>query len=327
MTSCVAPQPTLGTTSMRLLQTGLALASSSNQENSSVANGKRPMNALTSTVHYTCAPAVASKPTEPSAALVLRTHFPSTPYKVDEWDRALRAANLFIRFIDIPTGFCNGFLVDFPLISHTQIPPNRSSFSTYITEFSKILKRELLKGRYIGPFSETALTALIGPFQSSPISIIPKPGRPNKFRIVQNFSFPLAPTPINPDPSINSLTASDSYPTTWGKFSIIFLLISCLPPGSEAATRNIARAYCTIQLHSLQWPAAVVRAKHDTFYVDTCAPFGASPPSGTYGHIADAGTEILRFQGIGPLDKWVDDHIFFRIRCTHLTNYNIACAK
>ena len=38
--------------------------------------------------------------------------------------------------------------------------------------------------------------------------------------------------------------------------------------------------------------------------------------------MADAGAEILRANGIGPLDKWVDDHIFFRIPRVHLQGYN-----
>jgi len=193
---------------------------------------------------------------------------------------------------------------------HKFPPIDPPSPLTYIAEFTKILEHKLLKGCYIGPISKTTLTTLIGPFQSSPISIIPKPGQPGKFCIVQNFFFPLSPTPINSNPCINSLTAFDSYPTTWGKFSIVYLLISRLPPGSEAATCNIAEAYCTVPLHASQWPAAVIRAKHDTFYVDICAAFFAAPSSGAYAHIANAGTKILRSQGIGPLDKWVDDHIF-----------------
>jgi hypothetical protein len=204
---------------------------------------------------------------------MLRTLFPSTLYKADEWDRALQAANLFFRFIDVPTGLHNGFLVDFPSISHTQSPPNKDSFLTYFNEFSKILDHELSKGQYIGPFSEAALTALIGPFQSSPLSIIPKPGHPGKFRVVQIVSFPLSPTLASPNPSINSCVDPDTYPTTGGKFSIVYLLISRLPPGSEAVTCDVAEAYHTIPLHDSQWPAAVVRAQHDLFYVDTLLQF------------------------------------------------------
>ena len=38
--------------------------------------------------------------------------------------------------------------------------------------------------------------------------------------------------------------------------------------------------------------------------------------------MADAGAEILRANRIGPLDKWVDDHVFFQIPRTQLQSYN-----
>ena len=161
-----------------------------------------------------------------------------------------------------------------------------------------------------------------GPFQTSPLSIIPKPGQPGKFRLVQNFSFPIIPNDRFPFPAINSYINPCNFPATWGKFSIVFLLTSCLPPGSEVATQDVAEAYRTVPLHPSQWPAAIVRTSPTHGCIDTCAAFGATPSAGIYGHVADAAAEIMRFHGISPLDKWVDDHIFFRVQLTHLTEYN-----
>ncbi|OJA11076.1 hypothetical protein AZE42_13252 [Rhizopogon vesiculosus] len=58
------------------------------------------------------------------------------------------------------------------------------------------------------------------------------------------------------------------------------------------------------------------------FCVDTCTAFGATPSAGAYGHVADGGTKIFRAQGLSPLDKWVDDHIFIHIQHEHLPKYN-----
>lgn len=38
--------------------------------------------------------------------------------------------------------------------------------------------------------------------------------------------------------------------------------------------------------------------------------------------VADAGTDIFHSCGIGPISKWVDDHIFFRVLQVHLFKYN-----
>ena len=36
---------------------------------------------------------------------------------------------------------------------------------------------------------------------------------------------------------------------------------------------------------------------------------------------------MFQGQGMGPVVKWVDDHIFFRIPQMHLSDYNNQCAK
>ncbi|KAF5339290.1 hypothetical protein D9757_014866 [Collybiopsis confluens] len=43
---------------------------------------------------------------------------------------------------------------------------------------------------------------------------------------------------------------------------------------------------------------------------------------GTFGHLADAGMEIARGKGLGPVTKWVDDHLWLRILRAHLDEYN-----
>ena len=115
------------------------------------------------------------------------------------------------------------------------------------------------------------------------------------------------------NPSINSFLDSDDFPTTWGTFSIISLLIHQLPPNSQIATRDVAEAYRTIPIHHSQWPGTIVRTGEDSFCIDSMAAFGFSPSAGVYGGLADASTDLFRHHGIGPLAKWVDDHIFIRI--------------
>ena len=110
----------------------------------------------------------------------------------------------------------------------------------------------------------------------------------------------------------------------WGKFSTVYLLASRLPVGSEVATRDMAKAYRTIPLHSSQWPAAVVRISDLLGCIDTSLAFGAAPSAGVYGHLADAAAQIFRHRGLGPIDKWVDDHVFFHIRKEHLADYNLT---
>lgn len=244
-----------------------------------------------------------------------------TPYNPDVWEAHLRDANLLSLYHWIPDGLRHGFVLNLPQIQRTQTPPNKDSILIYQEHVDTIIKAEFSKGRYIGPFSATELENTIGPFQSSPLSIIPK-ATPGKFRLLQNYSFPHNPTSIFPNNSINSFTNSDDFPSTWGTFTLISLLINRLPPGSQLATRDVAEAYRTIPLHHSQWPAAVVRIGEDSFAADTSTCFGVSPSSGAYGVVRDAGNDIMRSKGIGPISAWVDDHVFVRILRVHLEKYN-----
>ena len=221
-----AQQLARGTTNTMSSPNVSVLQSIQKQANSSVLNGREQAAAQTHTNPSIHALDVEPNPMELNIAPGLRTPSALTPYKADVWEHTLHKAGLFLRFMQVPSGMCNGFLVDFPTLSNIQSPPNKESASTYKDEFQKMIDHELAKGRYIGPFSQTQLLAHFGPFQSSPIFISPKPGCPSKFRIIQKFSFPMSPSVQYPNPSINLYINATNFPTSWGTFSIIYLLIS-----------------------------------------------------------------------------------------------------
>ena len=75
------------------------------------------------------------------------------------------------------------------------------------------------------------LESIIGPFQSSPLSLIPKPAKPDTLRVIHNFSYPYPPALYK---SINQDINSTLFLCTWGTFSTISFTIWNLPPGSQA---------------------------------------------------------------------------------------------
>ena len=176
-------------------------------------------------------------------ALERRRWQPQTPYRANTWKLELKQTGLIDRFPSIPAGLHHGFIVGYPALSSVQTPPNSTSLAVYEPEFRDIVNKELAKGRYIGPFPFSRIEASLGPFQTSPLSLIPNPGKPGKFCLIQNFSFPIEVSPCFPNPSINQAVMEEFFPCTWGKCSIIYLLISHLPAGSQVATRNVVEAY------------------------------------------------------------------------------------
>ena len=201
-----------------------------------------------------------------------------------------------------------------PNITRSFTPPNNPSINIHCDAFNTILHKEFSKQRYIGPFTQDLLKSLIGPFQSSPLSIIPKPGKLGKFRLIQNLSYPNTPR-LGEPLSINSQVDPTLFPCEWGSFHTACALVLALPPGCQGATRDVAEAYCTVPLHPSQWPALMVRIADEPalFAVDTSLCFGYRPSAGTYGLVRDAGLEVLQAAGLGPVIAWVDDHLFIRL--------------
>lgn len=257
----------------------------------------------------------------PRAVLELRRLEPVTPYRADEWERALRDAGLEREYRHVVHGLRHGFQVGFPDIAYTQCPPNRASVDEYRPHFDSIIASELAAGRYVGPFTRAEMEEALGHYQSSPMSIIQK-ATAGKYRVLQNFSFPRAPSKLYPQPSINSAISSSDWPCTYGTFRSFCILISALPPGSQMAVLDVREAFRGCPVHPSQWPAGVVRTDDDTFYADTCAAFGSSSSPGVHGSVADAGCEIIRSRGMGPITKWVDDHPIIRVLRAHLSAFN-----
>ncbi|TFY74472.1 hypothetical protein EWM64_g9540 [Hericium alpestre] len=315
-----AAPPSSGTARLRDARVARTVTSSTPGKKSSASTGSVLAVAPPATPAATNAPAAAKDPTARVLAVLRRRSKPCTPYHADAWLRALTDTGLLSKFPLVHNGLSSGFIIGIPKIVHTNAPLNSPSLLEHASEFSRIVNLEFEKGRYLGPFSSSEITSLLGPFQTSPLSLAPKPHNPAKLRLIQNFSHPHSPTPTHS--SINSHIDSDDFPCTWSTFTVICLLISRLPPGSQAAVRDVSEAYRTVPLHPSQWAGVVVRLLEELFAIDTNAAFGARPNAGIYGYLQDAGVDILRFKGLGPISKWVDDHIFIRILREHITEYN-----
>lgn len=103
-----------------------------------------------------------------------------TLYKVEAWTHKLNHLRLSKYFARISDGLLFGLKIDFPLVD-IQTLPNRPSIVKFEADFHTIIQKEIEKGRYIGPFKAEVLEHLIGPSQTTPLSIIPKPRNQGNF--------------------------------------------------------------------------------------------------------------------------------------------------
>jgi hypothetical protein len=269
----------------------------------------------------TSVPDVEKRITEPKTVLEHRRNRALTPYHHEVWHRMLTEHRLLEKYSFIPHSLQFGFDAGIRSIISTFTPDNSPTLYVHTKQYQEIMDREFSCGRYIGPFSRVEVEELLGPFQSSPLSLVPKPGKVDKYRAIHNFSFPHSPR--DNISSINYSIDSNLFPCTWGTFATLCATIWHLPEGSQASIRDVAEAYRTIPILPAQWPGLVVKLREpDQFAINTNDNFGLTSAGGIHGSVADAGTDLFRAVGIGPLSKWVDDHIFFRILREHLPAYN-----
>ena len=263
--------------------------------------------------------------TELRDALRLRTTAARTPLNADGWHHHLSDTGLLCKYPSLVHHIRFGFpLGDFSILS-TFTPNNHASIEQFHDVFDKNMQHELDTGRWLGPYSASVITQVLGPFQTSPMSIIPKPNKPGAYRFIQNLSYPQRP--FREVTSINSRLAIADWPCSWGTFFATALLISSLPPDSEAAIRDVKEAFRSCPIRTEDWAKIVVRVGEDAFCADTCGMFGGRTSGGIHGCVADAGADIMRARGIGPIILWVDDHKFIRILRQHLRLWNERRAR
>ena len=202
----------------------------------------------------------------------------TTPLQHEGWLWLPTKHNLLVKYPNIPRYIQHGADTGIPKIAQTYIPLNNPSTYALPITFKEIITWEFDKGRYSGPFSRVEVEERISPFQTSPLSMVPKAGKPGKFRLIQNLSLPRNNPVIH---SINHVLDSDTFPCTWGTFSTICTLLNNLPLGSQGACRDVAEAYCIIPLAPDQWPGMVIRLSGpDEFGISKCNSFGAATAGG-----------------------------------------------
>lgn len=162
-----------------------------------------------------------------------------TPLNADKLELMARSFGIFQKWAHVIDGVCNGFNVGIKeQFSSSIIHPNHSSSSLDSDFISSYIQAEEAAGRYSSAFSKLELEALIGPFCSSPLGLVPKDS--NSFCLIQDLSFPRH---VNSSTSINSQINSDDFPTGWGTFDDTSRLLLSLPKGCKAAAFDISSAY------------------------------------------------------------------------------------
>ncbi|KAE8179808.1 hypothetical protein CF335_g9464, partial [Tilletia laevis] len=121
----------------------------------------------------------------------------------------LERYNLLSAFLELMKGLENGFNFGIPPITVTRTPPNHKSATSDLKTLNSAIEKEIGLGRACGPYTKKEVEDLIGPFQTSPLGLVPKPN--GKWRMVQDFNYPRK----GDYPAINNYIASDEFVCAW----------------------------------------------------------------------------------------------------------------
>ena len=110
-----------------------------------------------------------------------RKRKPLTPYYGEAWAEQLSRLGLQEKYPCLVQGLAEGFDLGIPCIHRTYTPPNHPSVASLLNVYSSIIEKEFYTGCYIGPFSRAQLELVLGPFQTSPLSLVPKTSKPGKY--------------------------------------------------------------------------------------------------------------------------------------------------
>lgn len=192
--------------------------------------------------------------------------------------------------------------------TNTLIFPNHNSSKLDPDFISNYIEGEVKAGRYSTAFSPADLESIIGPFRTSPIGLVPKPGS-TKLRMIQDLSYPRNDPHT---PSVNSLIDASQFPTAWGSFVNTSQMILSLPQGCELASFDISSAYRLTPILPAQQNWTCV-AWNDKVWVDHAVMFGMASSAGVFGAVADMLVALYNAAGFGPISKWVDDFLVARL--------------
>ena len=165
-------------------------------------------------------------------------------------------------------------------------------------------------------------------YSSDPFSPHPYPLFQNQESLANTARYIISPTPISLPP-IFSLFITLSIPQC--SHALGELLPQCLT--SSGTPQKVPKPRCeTSQKHITPSPSFPVNGQASSSNymkkihmlsiptINSVSPL--LEPGGVYGELCNAATDIFQAQGIGPLTKWVDDHVFLCIPRKSLPAYN-----
>ena len=200
------------------------------------------------------------------------------------------------------SGFEQGFTVGFQPSRVPRLQATTSNMQSALLNrdvVEQYLTREVSLRRVAGPFTTSLLAS---PLHTNRFGVIPKRGRPGKWRLIVGLSFP-------PGGSVNDGIDINDFPLSYSRVDDAIDFIMHEGRGTLLAKVDIRDAYRLIPIHprdrhllGMSWD--------NQLYVDLAIPFGLRSAPFIFNQFAEAWLWILHHQhGIRHFLRYLDDYL------------------
>ena len=202
----------------------------------------------------------------------------------------------------IVNGIRHGFKIGCILAQTTALPPtlpkNRVAAAMIEEAISSHIATEAAAGRLLPASSVQSVS--ISHF--SPVSAIPKKGKPSKWRVITDLSFPPG---VSVNDGIPQVLTSLTYASIWDAARIM----SRLGRGALLSKLDLKDAYRMIPIHPSDFHFMGIHW-NGTKWVDAALPFGLQSAPKVFNAVADALLWIMQERGVGEAIHYLDDFLF-----------------
>lgn len=110
---------------------------------------------------------------------------------MEAWEDTLLHYGLLEKYPDLPHNLHFGFPIgDMAHLDSTCIFPNHATSTEHLDFIQGYVDEQVKLGQMTGLYSQAEVERILdSPFISSPLAVVNKPGKPSRYRLVQNCSF------------------------------------------------------------------------------------------------------------------------------------------
>ncbi|GAA5941281.1 hypothetical protein JCM10213_007474 [Rhodosporidiobolus nylandii] len=224
--------------------------------------------------------------------------FPLDPDRFEYFINKYNLVELNPRYASVVPNLRHGYtfgISPLPPTSASFIPPNRvrnEKEAAVLVANAKKLKDE---GKAYGGFPQKDVEEIAGPLQASAMTPIPKaplPGKPERWRTIEDFSAPYQPDGSSSPLAVNSDIDKHLFPASWKTFHDVAAFYRSLPSHAVVFGADFQDGFEHLEVHPSVRARLVFHLPEEGINIRNAAPFGIRSIPGEFSTATEVTIDI-----------------------------------